>query len=304
MKTGVNRLVRDEKGRAMTLALLLLVLGGLILTPLLGLMSTGLAAGQVYEKKTDELYAADAGVENAIWHLQEGGDPDDVLELTVNDKAVVVEIEELPHECYEPAIYEIISTATSADGSSTAVLCHVTNIYAYVESGWLHEGEIIGTDVFAPGDLFVDNDAQIQGNAIVEGDLILNACSLIGGVVCVGGDVTLNEGAEIQSDLYVVGNMLLMGGSTGSWIDGDVYVRGDVEMQGQAACNQTLWSGSNVTGGVQIDKNATIYGDVHVRYLEVVEASGQILGEIYEDYYDHDCPLGFAPPEILVWVIV
>lgn len=72
MKAGAKRLVRDETGRAMMLALILLVVGGLILTPLLGLITTGLLAGQGYEKKTYELYAADAGVEDAMWKIQEG----------------------------------------------------------------------------------------------------------------------------------------------------------------------------------------------------------------------------------------
>jgi cytoskeletal protein CcmA (bactofilin family)/Flp pilus assembly pilin Flp len=303
MKTTVKRLIRDEKGAAMTLALLLLVLGGLVLTPLLGLMSTGLVAGQVFEKKTDELYAADAGVENAIWYLQHGGDPNDVLEFTMNGRNVTVEMEELPHACHEAAIFEITSTATSADGSSTTVLADVTNLYLFAETGQLTEGEIIATSVYAPGDLIVDNDAQIQGHAIVVGNLVLNECSLIGGVVCVGGDLTMNAQAVVESDVYVVGNLLMMGGGLGSQINGDTHVRGDVEMQGKAAINGTLWGGSSVTGGVQVDHNAQIMGDVHVRFLEVVQGSGT-YGDIYEDYYDHGCPLSFAPPEILVWVII
>jgi hypothetical protein len=71
MKMIMNGLVRDEKGAGvLALVLVLLVVGGLVLTPLLGLMGTGLISGQVYEKKTDELYAADAGVEDAIWKIQ------------------------------------------------------------------------------------------------------------------------------------------------------------------------------------------------------------------------------------------
>lgn len=288
----------------MTLVLLLLVFGGLIVTSLLGLMSAGLTAGQVFEKKTDELYAADAGVENAIWHLLHGGDPDDVLQLTVNGKNVTVEMEELPHDCHEPAIWQVTSTATSADGSSTTVLADVTNLYLFAETGELSEGEIIATSVYAPGDLLVHNDAQIQGHAIVVGNLVLNECSLVGGIVCVGGDLTMNEKAVVESDVYVVGNLVMTGGNQGSYIYGDAHVRGDVSMQGKAVINGTLWGGSNVTGGVAIDKNSTITGDVHVRFLEVVSGSGTIGGDIYEDYYDHDCPLGFAPPEILVWVII
>ena len=64
MRTTVRRAITDQKGAGtLTLVLILLVVGGLILAPLLGFMSTGLTAGQVYEKKTAELYGADAGVE-------------------------------------------------------------------------------------------------------------------------------------------------------------------------------------------------------------------------------------------------
>jgi hypothetical protein len=70
MKEAVRRIIRDEKGGAMELVLTLLTVSGLIMAPLLGLMSTGLLAGQTYEMKTDELYAADAGVEDAIWKIQ------------------------------------------------------------------------------------------------------------------------------------------------------------------------------------------------------------------------------------------
>ena len=303
MKIAVKRLIKDEKGKALVMDLVLLAVGGLILTPLLGLMSTGLVTGQVYEKKTHELYAADAGVEYAIWHLQQGGSADNTLELNMNGKDVVVQMEELPYECGETPVFEITSTATSTDGSSTSILAHVASIYVYIETGYLASGEQIDASVYAPEDLFVDHEAQIRGNTIVGGNLILNECSLIGGVVCVGGDLTLNDGAQIESDLYVAGNLLMQGGSTGSCVDGDVYVRGDVTMQGQSEILHNLWSGSDVTGGVQIDKNATVMGDVHVHYLEVVEASGQILGEIYEDYYDHYCPLSFGDPEILSWEI-
>jgi hypothetical protein len=70
MKGAVKRLIRDEKGQALILALMLLAVGGLIITPLLGLMSTGLFTGEAYEIKMHELYAADAGVEDALWRIK------------------------------------------------------------------------------------------------------------------------------------------------------------------------------------------------------------------------------------------
>ena len=72
MKSAVKRLIRDEKGQ-LSLALILLVVGGLIITPLLGLMSTGLITGQAYENTMHVLYAADAGVEDGLWQIKHDG---------------------------------------------------------------------------------------------------------------------------------------------------------------------------------------------------------------------------------------
>ncbi|NWF78391.1 MAG: hypothetical protein HXY36_07390 [Chloroflexi bacterium] len=63
----MRRLIREEKGQALVLVLILLLVGGLIIAPLLDLMGTGLKVGKgVYENKMYEIYAADAGVEHAL----------------------------------------------------------------------------------------------------------------------------------------------------------------------------------------------------------------------------------------------
>jgi hypothetical protein len=132
MKIAVKRLVRDESGRVMELALILLVVGGLILTPLLGFMSTGLIAGQVYETKTHELYAADAGVQDAVWKIQNdveelpgppcgGGDPNywSYNISDVNGKSVGVTITYVNN-----LTYQVLSTATG-DGSGTQIEAYI-----------------------------------------------------------------------------------------------------------------------------------------------------------------------------------
>lgn len=60
---------KGESGQALILALILLLIGSLMLPPLLALASTGLKTSQVYEQKTDELFAADTGVEDALWKI-------------------------------------------------------------------------------------------------------------------------------------------------------------------------------------------------------------------------------------------
>ena len=101
MKITLNKLMRDEKGQALILAMILMLVGSLIIAPLLGFMSTGLMAGQVFEERMDELYAADAGVEDALHKIVNGDAslPDTVgatwtlPPIVVNGKVVDVVIE-------------------------------------------------------------------------------------------------------------------------------------------------------------------------------------------------------------------
>jgi len=74
MKRILNKPIKDEAGQTFILVLILLLVGGLILAPLLGLMGTGLKSGQAYEKRMAELYAADAGVEDALWQIMTKSD--------------------------------------------------------------------------------------------------------------------------------------------------------------------------------------------------------------------------------------
>jgi len=135
MKNIVKRLARDEKGAALVLVLVLLLMGGLIIAPLLAHMGTGLITGEVYERRADELYAADAGVEDAIWKIQHGqvslcpSDPPQSYTITdVNGKKVEYTIEYLD---VGEGTYKITSIAVTDDGSGTAAISG-TQIEAYI----------------------------------------------------------------------------------------------------------------------------------------------------------------------------
>ncbi len=65
----LSKIDKAESGQAFILVLILLLVGGLMVPPLLGFMGTGLKANQLYEEKIDGVYAADAGVEDAIYRI-------------------------------------------------------------------------------------------------------------------------------------------------------------------------------------------------------------------------------------------
>jgi len=113
----------------MVLALIMLLVSLLIATPLLSYMGTGLMSAQVYERRVAELYAADAGVEDAMWNIQH--EVDEVMNLNacypdwsynmsdVNGKSMEVTITWVNN-----MTYRVVSTATGDDSG--------TEIEAYV----------------------------------------------------------------------------------------------------------------------------------------------------------------------------
>lgn len=62
----LKEIYRKESGQAFIMVLILLLVGMLIIAPLLAFMSTGLISARAIDDKTDEVYAADAGIEDAI----------------------------------------------------------------------------------------------------------------------------------------------------------------------------------------------------------------------------------------------
>ena len=188
MKAIVKRAIRQEKGNVLILVLVLLVLGGLILAPLLGLMSTGLMAGQVYERKTAELYAADAGVEDAIWMIQhpaetglpyECGDPPwsyDYEISDINDRHVQVHIDYLSE-----GTHRITSIASTDGGSNTTIEAYLAVSYldlsAFLDNAIVSDdtieiksGTTVDGDVWLPDEEDLDNKGDITGEVKDEDD--------------------------------------------------------------------------------------------------------------------------------------
>jgi hypothetical protein len=120
----VKRLVRGEKGYVLIAALLLLVVVGLISGPLLSYMVSGLKAGHVFETGAAELYGADAGVQDAVWRIQNNiglcvGHNTTYNISDVNGKSVDITV------TYQAGpIYHVESTATG-DGSETKIDAYI-----------------------------------------------------------------------------------------------------------------------------------------------------------------------------------
>ena len=66
--------MRDgQSGQALILVLIFLLVGSILLVPTLDRIGTALKTNVKYEKKSDALYAADAGIDDGIWQVKYGG---------------------------------------------------------------------------------------------------------------------------------------------------------------------------------------------------------------------------------------
>jgi hypothetical protein len=157
MKRMLNKLKRGEKGQALIIAMILMLLGSLIIAPMLAYMGSGLKVGKdVHEERMDELYAADAGAEDALWYIHDidrlkqlvehvtGGTlPDDWTpeDYTwplpaynlgdINGKGVEVTVDYIPYDDYDK-YFKITSTATSYNDSGTAISSTTIDSYSKI----------------------------------------------------------------------------------------------------------------------------------------------------------------------------
>lgn len=105
----LNTLIRigkgKEQGQVIISALVALVIGGLIIAPTLSHMSTGAKSTVIQQKATRELYAADAGVEHAIWKIIQGGIQLPYYEsITVDNTSVNSTVDQVTEMAYGPIV--------------------------------------------------------------------------------------------------------------------------------------------------------------------------------------------------------
>ncbi|MFW0860275.1 MAG: hypothetical protein AAGB97_09035 [Dehalococcoidia bacterium] len=247
MKKILHKPIRDERGGVMVLALILLVVGGLIIAPLMGFMSTGLIVAQTDLEKMHELYAADAGIEYAIWRIKNPPIPA-TLNPTVNNANVVVNITRVISNPDPPPphrIFRITSTATVIGGETTTTIeAHVAMTMRYVvpEGHPIHESDLHVTgretigNIYVTGNLNMTDRASSRPNStiIVKGNLNMRDITRIRySTIIVGGNLDMRNIARIRnSTIIVLGNLDVRGAARIR--NSTIVVGGNLNMRGNA----------------------------------------------------------------------
>jgi len=90
----LRQMINNEKGQALPLVLALLVIGGLTIVPSLNYTFTSLNSSRMLEEGVKGAYAADAGVEDVLWSLENGIPPSTQLVDNINQMEVTMQTEE------------------------------------------------------------------------------------------------------------------------------------------------------------------------------------------------------------------
>lgn len=261
LRQMLSKLIEGQKGQALPIVLVLLVLGGLVIAPTLRYASTSLKGHEVLERKGDELYAADSGIDYALFKLSNG-------ETTINDyplngKTVSVNITDM-----DDGSYLITSTATSGGGSNTTIESYIE----IIPGGNL---DIFSGALASKGNISLGKDSNVTGDIYHGGTLTVGS-----GFTHIDGEIYPAEAedfptqAEDEAFAQALKDEALLGGTSPGldissdtslgplYVDGDVYVSGDIVL--------------NLTGVVYITGSFTVKKDFTLRGTGSLITEGDI----------------------------
>ena len=277
MKSKLKKLIKRQDGQIFLIALVLLAIGGLMLPPLLSFMGTGIKVSELHEEEMFSLYAADAGIEDALYVLQYQS-PDtsefpysgNISSINGNYVDYTIELEIVGEDTQS---YKITSTAADLlDGSVTTVeaFIKVTEIYSAYGvlaldgdirfGGGVEIGDESGlpTNIHANGSISSASTTTVSGNATATG-YITN--------ITVTGDYTITENVDHQVTVDIDTSH-----SSAFYLDawgGDYY--GDLSINGYAELGPAFIDGDlvvqpgqtlNLTGSIWVTGAVDVKGTV------------------------------------------
>ncbi|UCC16692.1 MAG: hypothetical protein JSU58_10060 [Dehalococcoidales bacterium] len=286
MKSKVKKLVKRQDGQIFLIALVLLAVGGLMLPPLLSFMGTGIKVSELHEEEALSLYAADAGIEDAL-HLLKYTNPENYPSGKITGNISDINGNYVKYNIDTTIIgedtrrYRITSNATDFHNGSTTtveVFVQVTEVYSAYGvlaldgdinfGGGVEIGDPSGlpTNIHANGN--IDGGASITtiaGNATATGTI---------DHIDVTTGYTINENVDYQvtvdidtstNSTYYTGTWNVLPHYGNLTVDnftdlGPAYIDGNLEIKNTGTVNLTghVWvTGSVIIKGT-IDSTANV----------------------------------------------
>ena len=255
-------LLIDSRSRLSGSAILtdLLILGSLIIVPTLDYMTTGAQSTVIHERRTGELYAADAGAEKAAWQIMSDngqtlseGAQTNLSSFSMNDSTVNVTLQRMVSSGMPS--YQITSVATTDNVSTVTIESHV-----YYGNKLFDNGLASGDDITIAQNCSVDGDIYYEGDLNITEPFSHNGTAQNGGLEFPSDEENNAFALEYELDSKSTGN--ITGGfavGAGTSVNmGPVYIDGNLDVGMNSSVNFTATV--YVTGAIVAQKDAIFTG--------------------------------------------
>lgn len=283
----------------MMLVIIFVAVAASVVPPLLSYASTAFKMGMKYEQNTQNLYAAESGIQDAIYVIKY--EPPEQYPFSyqlaekVNSKNVTVSIDDVG-----PA-FRITSTAAGDNGEITTIECYVmypltlfdlaaaslggditisgkTVIDSYPEPGQAH--------IYSNGNINLEGKVQVQGDATACDNVVISGGSSVTGNVMehsipfASAELDTAEYLEEADEGFpMIGDTEI----TESQTLGPTHIYGDLFISGTA--NVTL------TGTVWIDGGLYMSGSSHIEGAGTIVTRGDMVITGGGEFEPQDLPV-------------
>ncbi len=215
---GLKRFASD-RGITLPIVLVMLLIGALLIIPTMDLLSTGLKSNIIADEADMSLYAADAGIEKALWHIQYDSGfalPEEGESVSVdftddaNGNTVIVSILNegiLGYKVTSVAANDISRTSTTIITYVTITQTPTSSIFDYAAASLNGNVDITGavhvfSDPPGEGDIFANlGDVNISGSSHIEGNAAATGVVNSTGAAAVDGQ-QIEAAAALDADLF------------------------------------------------------------------------------------------------------
>jgi hypothetical protein len=195
----LKRMLKSEVGQVLPVALVLLALGGFLVVPVISLMTTNLNANRQVDRSNLEVYAADAGAQEVLWHVKfdtgyvlpptSAEQPVTLLHPSINGRNITATISK------QGTSYRIRSTATSPDSHYTQVECYLDILGS--SDLWNYAVASLGGNITLNGNAETTSVDNLNGDVYSNGNIILNGNGTVNGDASSVGTITTNGNAVV-----------------------------------------------------------------------------------------------------------
>lgn len=290
LQVKLKQTCKSERGIALPMALLLMVVAGMLVIPVLDLMTTSQKGGIGEEQQTEGLYAADAGIQDILWMYTNNSSYDLTSPYTLGSQinGMTVTISKVKTENITNGNRYSIQSIAKLNGVTKGTV--TAQIEATSSGSQLDFSGIMDNAITSKDDVQIKNNCNIEGN-ILSGATADVGKSNVDGTQTVSNNITWPTTTQMEGYYWnQVSNLsAYTGPATGNI--GPLWTNGSLQIPNNATANLTgtiyvKGTFSTKPGAIIYLNGNTIFAEDQIDFSShpTIYGSGCIIGVNYVNF--------------------